>query len=96
MIDYENKVLKVQVNNSTNINGTCNHLSREITEHKIKKTSYVNRNASHVLSKFVNIIVLKKGMAYSLISSTFDFFVGVDMVKCHALICIKEIYQSLT
>ena len=69
MIYYENKVLKVQVNNSTNINGTSNHLSHEITEHKLKKTSYVNRNAGHALSKFVYIIVLKKGMAYSLIIS---------------------------
>ena len=26
----------------------------------------------------------------------FDFFIGVEMVMCHALICIKGIYQSLT
>jgi hypothetical protein len=25
-----------------------------------------------------------------------QFFIGVDMVMCHALICIKEIHQSLT
>jgi hypothetical protein len=30
------------------------------------------------------------------ISSKFDFFIGVDMVMCHALICVKEIHQSLT
>jgi hypothetical protein len=30
------------------------------------------------------------------ISSQFDLFIGVDMVMCHALICVKEIYQSLT
>jgi len=30
------------------------------------------------------------------ISSQFDLFIGVDMVICHALICVKEIYQSLT
>ena len=27
------------------------------------------------------------------ISSKFDFFIGVDMVMCHALICVKEIHQ---
>jgi len=30
------------------------------------------------------------------ISSKFDFFISVEMVMCHALICIKGIYQSLT
>ena len=30
------------------------------------------------------------------ISFKFDFFIGVEMVMCHALICVKEIYQSLT
>jgi hypothetical protein len=30
------------------------------------------------------------------ISSKFDFFIGVEMVMCHALICVKEIHQSLT
>ena len=30
------------------------------------------------------------------ISSKFDFYIGVDMVMCHALLCIKEIHQSLT
>jgi len=30
------------------------------------------------------------------ISSTFDFFIGVDIVMCHALIYVKEIHQSLT
>jgi len=30
------------------------------------------------------------------ISSKFDFFIGVDMVMSHALICVKEIHQSLT
>jgi hypothetical protein len=30
------------------------------------------------------------------ISSKFDFFIGVEMVMCHALICDKEIQQSLT
>jgi len=28
------------------------------------------------------------------ISSKFYFFIGVDMVMCHALICAKEIQQS--
>jgi len=28
-------------------------------------------------------------------SSKFDFFIGVDMVMCHAFICVKEIHQSL-
>ena len=27
------------------------------------------------------------------ISSKFDFFIGVDMVMCHSLICIKEIHR---
>jgi len=30
------------------------------------------------------------------ISSKFDFFIGVSMIMCHAWICVKEIYQSLT
>jgi len=30
------------------------------------------------------------------ISSILDFFIGVDMVMCHALIFVKEIQQSLT
>jgi len=30
------------------------------------------------------------------ISSKFDFFIGVDMVMCHALICDIAIDQSLT
>ena len=30
------------------------------------------------------------------ISSKFDFFIGVEIVMCHALICVKEIHQSLT
>ena len=25
----------------------------------------------------------------------FDFFIGVDMVMCHALICVKEMHRSL-
>ena len=29
------------------------------------------------------------------ISSKFDFFIGVEMVMCHALICVKEIHQTL-
>jgi len=36
-------------------------------------------------------------MLYYIISySKFSFLIGVDMVICHALICAKEIYQSLT
>jgi len=30
------------------------------------------------------------------ISSKFDFFISVDMIMCHALICDKEIHESLT
>ena len=30
------------------------------------------------------------------ISSKYDLYFGVDMVMCHAIICIKEIYQSFT
>ena len=30
------------------------------------------------------------------ISSNFDFFIGVDMIMCHVLICVKKIIQSLT
>ena len=30
------------------------------------------------------------------ISSKFDSFIGVEMVMCHALFCIKEIHQLLT
>ena len=30
------------------------------------------------------------------ISSIFDFFIGVEMVMCRALICVKEIHQPLT
>ena len=30
------------------------------------------------------------------ISSKFDFFIGVSIIMCHAWICVKEIYQSLT
>ena len=30
------------------------------------------------------------------ISSEFDFFIGVDMAMCHALICVKETHQSVT
>jgi len=30
------------------------------------------------------------------ISSKFDFFIGLEMVMCHALICVKGIYQSLS
>jgi hypothetical protein len=26
----------------------------------------------------------------------FDLFIGVEMVMCHALICVKEIHQPLT
>jgi hypothetical protein len=30
------------------------------------------------------------------ISYKFDIYIGVEMVMCHALICVKEIDQSLT
>jgi len=30
------------------------------------------------------------------ISSKFDYCIGVDMVMCHVLICVKEIHQLLT
>jgi hypothetical protein len=29
-------------------------------------------------------------------SFKFDFFICIEMVMCHALICVKGIYQSLT
>ena len=28
------------------------------------------------------------------ISSKFDFFIGVDMFMCHALICVKKIHVN--
>ena len=30
------------------------------------------------------------------ISTKFYFYIGLEMVMCHALICVKEIHQSLT
>ena len=29
-------------------------------------------------------------------SSKFDFCIGVEMVMCHALLCVKEIHQLMT
>jgi len=42
----------------------------------------------------MNTIVFEQMLFY--ISSKFVFFIGVDMVMCHALIRVKEIHQSLT
>ena len=81
---------------SSNIVSTT-HTHKFKISSNIVSTTHTHTSLRLVVTLYPRFLQFVYIVIYLLhIISKFDFFIGVDMVMCHALICVKEIHQSLT